>query len=404
MKLNQRRCFIFALAALLLRVTAAYGDPVINPSPIVPPLPTNISTRAIHGWVRAHGTELSDNLGPVVLRGVNASGMEYGTGSPDELTDGKWEPGYEPYAASMFDNLAKWGFNVVRVPISWANIEPVAPTGEGGLRRHIYNETYLEEIDKVIASARDAHLAVILSMHQWGWSPYFSIRNAAGENVRTCGMPWWLYEGGDTDATAARWQFFTNAAGVQNDFAAVWKVVADRYADNKTVIGADMFNEPSLDPTYGKKKYKGGDVAVDSLYSKVGSVIRSVNPHIVLVYESSATTPLVAAPSLDNVVYSMHLYPKTWPGDGVASLKSAIKLCGKWNIPLWIGEFQTIGKPTGDPGPEGWHAQTYAMLQFCKENNINWSYWAYQKAARPLIADDDAAPDMKTVEVLQSGL
>lgn len=364
------------------------------------------TTRPIAGWVRAHGRALADRDGDIVLRGVNASGMEYGTGAPGGMLGGKWQPGYQSFPDDMYDNIRQWGFNFIRVPISWANLEPTAPvTGANGNKQHAYNETYMAAVDRIVANAKRDHLAVILSMHQWGWSPAFQQPKATGVVIHGCGMPAWLYEGANIDAYAARQRFFTNSDRIWDDYAAAWRFVANRYAGESTVIGADMFNEPNLDPTYGKQPFTGASVAIDGLYRTVGAAVRSVNPRILLIFQTSRTTTVDAAPRFDNVVFSLHSYPKRWAPEVVNWIDPHMKLCEKWNVPFWIGEFQTIGKPTDESGPDSWRFQTSAMLLYCKQHNLNWSYWAYQRAARPLSTTDKGAPiDMDTVHMLQTGL
>ena len=76
-------------------------------------------SQAITGWL--HTNPNSDNVydgnGNLVrLQGVNVDGLDFGTGgsslSPDSCGKG-WK-----IAPTSFANVASWGFNFVRIPIS----------------------------------------------------------------------------------------------------------------------------------------------------------------------------------------------------------------------------------------------------------------------------------------------
>jgi len=49
---------------------------------------------------------------------------------------------YAPPPQDMYDNLTNWGFNAVRLPLVWANIEPK----RGGE----FNEVYLQAVDHIV--------------------------------------------------------------------------------------------------------------------------------------------------------------------------------------------------------------------------------------------------------------
>ncbi|MCL4510639.1 MAG: cellulase family glycosylhydrolase [Bacteroidetes bacterium] len=90
-------------------------------------------------------------------------------------------------------------------------------------------------------------IGVIISLHQWTWSPVFSDTNG----VHGLGMPVWLYtnQPGITQQQAASEFFVKNADilpgySVQQGFIDAWKKIIGRYSNNLTVIGADLFNEP----------------------------------------------------------------------------------------------------------------------------------------------------------------
>jgi endoglycosylceramidase len=148
--------------------------------------------------------------------------------------------------AEDFAAMRDWGFNCIRLGIIWDGLEP-----EPGQ----YNEAYLKGVDQRIAWARKNGLYVFLDMHQDLFSVKFSD-----------GAPVWatLDEGRPHPPGAAVWSdaYFTSQAvqtafdsfwrnapavdgmGVQDHYARAWRHVAERYADEPTVIGYDLMNEP----------------------------------------------------------------------------------------------------------------------------------------------------------------
>ena len=147
-----------------------------------------------------------------------------------------------------FANLRRWGMNAVRLLIFWSAVEP-----EPGR----YDEAYLQSVDERIGWARDAGLYVILDMHQDLYSEAVPGGNGA--------PAWATLDGGLPHFTVGNiWStayyvspkvhrvfdnFWNNASGpdgmgIQEHFACAWRHVAARYADNPTVAGFDLMNEP----------------------------------------------------------------------------------------------------------------------------------------------------------------
>jgi endoglycosylceramidase len=73
-------------------------------------------------------------------------------------------------------NFAQMGFNVVRLPISWANLERFK-----GWFDAVFLARYL---DRDVQWAKKYGLYVVLDMHQWPWESRFG----------GCGVPDWSVE------------------------------------------------------------------------------------------------------------------------------------------------------------------------------------------------------------------
>jgi len=145
-----------------------------------------------------------------------------------------------------FARLRDWGMNVIRLGIIWDGVEP-----EPG----VYDDAYLAEMDKRVEWAANHGLYVFLDMHQDLYSVLYS-DGAPEWATLNDGLPH-IHEGGiwsDAYLTSPAIQrafenFWANkpasdGIGVQDHYAAAWRHVAERYADNPAVIGYDLMNEP----------------------------------------------------------------------------------------------------------------------------------------------------------------
>jgi hypothetical protein len=248
-------------------------------------------------------------------------------------------------------------------------------------------------------------VAVILDMHQAGWSPAFDERREG--RCEGSGMPDWLYPIADSQKTGeAKCDFFANRSeeGVPvaplDGFEAAWTMVADRYKDNPKVVAADILNEPP-------SACNGGEVA--DFYERTGKAIRSVNPNILLVFEDNAWTGysqsgfLLPRPlSLPNAVYSWHFYPGTWQ-EGKAPLQEHVDRAKEWNLPLWIGEFNAFDYATDAGYPPDWADQLAEFMAYSKVHDVGWTLWEYGHGRNSGIVDKKGQPKQALIAGLQQG-
>jgi endoglycosylceramidase len=187
-------------------------------------------------FVRLEGQRFMDPEGRQIL----FSGIAYISKNPQE----NYIP---PDGEEIFDLFNTWGFNCMRLGIIWDGLEP-----EPGQ----YNENYLKEIDKRIQWAADHDIYVFLDMHQ----DLFGARYSDGA------PNWATLDEGQPHYTGAIWSdsylispavqtafdnFWLNSPapdgmGIQDHYAELWKHIARRYANNTTVIGYDIMNEPFM--------------------------------------------------------------------------------------------------------------------------------------------------------------
>ena len=198
---------------------------------------SNETTSNANIWpttITVKGDQFVDNFGrQVILNGVNV-------GSKNKEEGYIFQSGPE-----LYEKLKKQGVNTIRFLIIWDGLEP-----EPG----VYNEAYLKEIDQRIAWAAANDMFVVLDMHQ----DLYSVKYADGapewatlteDKPHTTGAVWsdaYLMSEAVQTAFDNFWlnKPASDGIGLQDHYAALWQHIAKRYADNKTVIGYDIMNEP----------------------------------------------------------------------------------------------------------------------------------------------------------------
>ena len=163
------------------------------------------------------------------------------------------ERGYVSWhGPAEFAQLREWGFNCIRLGMTWAAIEP-----ECGK----YDEAFLDRLAERAKWARDNSIWVVLDMHQdlWGEAPPINCDGAPGWATLHDNKPHAVVEGGPW--SQAYWtsqcvqtafdNFWANkpgpdAKGIQDRFALAWQHVVKRFKDEPAVIGYDLFNEPFI--------------------------------------------------------------------------------------------------------------------------------------------------------------
>ncbi len=207
--------------------------------------------------ISVEGKDFINEQGEVVVfKGLNIA-------DPDRLAEeGQWK-------ADIFDEVASWGANIVRLPV-----HPAAWRERG-------QEEYLKLLDQGIEWAKDAGLYVIIDWHSIG-------------NLRTG-----LFQNQMYDTSIRETYRF-------------WYTISRRYKDEPAVALYEIFNEPT---TYNGELgtltwEQWSDIMVDII-----SVIRANNPHAVPLVAgfnwAYDLTPVMNDPlPVENIAYVSHPYPQ----------------------------------------------------------------------------------------------
>ncbi len=174
----------------------------------------------------------------------------------------------------LFAALREWGFNVVRFGVIWDGLEP---------QPGVYDEAYLKRLDRQIAWAKSAGLLVFLDMHQDLYSVLYADGAPAWATL-TDGAPHLDLGGVWSDAyftsmavQTALDHFWSNTPapdglGLQDHYARMWAHLAQRYADEPTVIGYDIMNEPFPG--------SAGAQAQAAMFARAGELLATVAPSL----------------------------------------------------------------------------------------------------------------------------
>ncbi len=195
-----------------------------------------VSNKSLARFVSIKGQKFIDPKGrDLILHGINVV-------NKDPETNYLGHVGPEDFA-----KFKAWGFNVVRLGIIWDGLEH-----EPG----IYNEEYLKGIDEMIQWAADNGIYVFLDMHQDLYSVEFSDgapkwATITDDQPHQTGEIWsdsYLISPAVQTAFDNFWKNTTapDGIGIQDHYTNLWKHIAERYANNSTVVGFDIMNEPFM--------------------------------------------------------------------------------------------------------------------------------------------------------------
>lgn len=338
------------------------------------------------GSISTTGTWLTTDDGRVViLHGVN---LVYKI------------PPYDPAVAGFGEDDAKFladnGFNVVRLGIEWAAVEP-----EPG----VIDTDYLAGIRHTAQILADNGIYSFIDMHQDLYSARFKGEGAPEWATQTGGLPnpnltkplfglnYYL-----NPAENHAWDaFWSNAdgpdgMGLQDHYALTWQAVADCFKDDSNVIGYNIMNEPWpgsewLAATINASFF--GTQQLTPMYNQAIDAIRSVDSNTPVFISPVAPTVEVFAGVLfgqpiflgeiddTNTVLEYHGYGGGSLGLAVLSpliapgfSRRAASYSARNDVPAFMGEFGS----TSDT------SELHTEVQAANQRQIGWTNWAYTGA------------------------
>ena len=156
----------------------------------------------------------------------------------------------------------------------------------------------------------------------------------------------------------------------------VWEKVARHYANETTIAGYDLLNEPIV---YTSIIPRLNASTVDAFNIKVTAAIRAVDPnHIIFLepanmntYNTSFDSKIVWSPHFRPLSFAPEYYP-----DNLTVLEA--DLAAKYDTfvlqlhqPMWIGEF---GANMSDASADLWLRDAKTLFD---KYQVGWAWWAY---------------------------
>jgi hypothetical protein len=239
------------------------------------------------------------------------------------------------------DSMARWGFNCVRPALHY-NLFTLAIEDEPVQGENTWLESGFVRLDSLMAWCAANKMYVILDMH-----------GAPGGQGKDAAIS-------DYDATKpSLWESEANKAKL----VALWRKIAERYANNPWIAGYDLINETNW--TFPE----GNNSQLRSLYGRLTTAIREVDKNHMLVIEGNwfANDFSGLTPAWDNnMCYSFHKY---WTVNNTASIQWVLDLRNNTNCPIWLGE-------SGE-NSNRWFTDCIELME---KNNIGWSFWPVKKS------------------------
>ncbi len=228
------------------------------------------------------------------------------------------------------------GLNSVRVPFNYRLFTPEEHPG-------VFVPTGFEMLDRVISWCKDQGLYVILDMHA-------APGGQTGANI--------------DDSHGFPFLYTTEESRVRT--VELWRRIAARYADESTVIGYDLLNEPIAHYF----EHEGLNPELEPLYRRIVSAIRTVDQnHIVFLGGARWNTDFTpfGPPFDNNAVYTFHKY---WMPPVKKEIREYLDFRDRYDVPIWMGE-----------SGENTHAWIDSFRVLLEEEDIGWCFWTYKRLA-----------------------
>ncbi len=353
-----------ATAVLLSACYGSSGTAVPYACTLTPPSPPD--------WrLQADGTLLRDGLGRVVfLRGVDAGGRS--KFSPYVPFDYDGDGQYAPALGAYMDRAASWGIDAMRVPFTWAALEPTPGQDDAD---------WLSRYQQLLDAAWARGIWTVVDFHQDVYSELFCgdgfpAWTVPGATPAACPNPSWQLEYFDDEAVESAFDAFWAAGSpVQAEYLAAWDRMIARFQNEPGVLGFEPINEPAAGSA-NQTTFEA--TTLTQFFSAVVPHFRSLAPQALVFVDapgvdSVGATTAMTRPTGDGIVFAPHYYPisNADPSIVPGGIQSWASVGAQWNVPLFLGEF---GVSHDNPGALDYIVAHFAALDALGLGGTEWEY------------------------------
>lgn len=247
------------------------------------------------------------------------------------------------------DSMAAWGFNSIRLPMHY-NLYTLPVKEEPIAGKHTWLDIGFAITDSLLAWCKANNIYLILDLH--------AAPGGQGNDLNISDR---------NPDEPSFWESEENRAKT----IALWRKLAERYADEEWIGGYDVLNETNWgfeDPTDFRGTAEQTNAPLREFLVNVTHAIREVDTNHIIFLEGNgfANNYNGIFPKWDdNLVLSFHKYGNP---NVQEAIQRFIDLRNEHNIPLWLGE-------SGE-NSNTWFTEA---IELCETNGIGWAWWQNKK-------------------------
>lgn len=247
------------------------------------------------------------------------------------------------------DSMAAWGFNSIRLPMHY-NLYTLPVKEEPIAGKHTWLDIGFAITDSLLAWCKANNMYLILDLH--------AAPGGQGNDLNISDR---------NPDEPSFWESEENRAKT----IALWRKLAERYADEEWIGGYDVLNETNWgfeDPTDFRGTAEQTNAPLREFLMNVTHAIREVDTNHIIFLEGNgfANNYNGIFPKWDdNLVLSFHKYGNP---NVQEAIQRFIDLRNEHNIPLWLGE-------SGE-NSNTWFTEA---IELCETNGIGWAWWQNKK-------------------------